>query len=650
MKKLLLYFTILTGAICALSGCKKEEKTSEQQPPVITVREPRVYPSEAATHTLYYEIENPREGVELELTSEEKWISDLGADRRKISFTLSQNDDIKTRRGNIKLSYEGAESVTVEIAQSGIDQSVIIVNDPETVTYMGSSVTVDYSIENPQEGVKLQATSKVSWITGIVVKDKSITFNVSKNTDKKERSGEIELTYGNAEPTKVVVRQQAFENAVIKTSSSSLTVDAWGGNGKITYSITNPRPGAKVTARSESSWLKNIVVGDGEVTILAWVNSNSSSRSGSIVLEYEDAEPVTVTVTQNALGSTVTSLGVEESANCYIVTKPGVYKMPAVKGNDKSQKVSAASVEVLWETRSDANVRVGDIVNLTGYDNGNIYFNVKGKTSSTVPEGNALIAAKDASGNILWSWHIWVTSVMPKDQVYKNGAGTMMECDLGAACVESDAYPWSSGLHYQYGRKDPFWGDRSCTLNKWETVKKNSMTGTESYAAAHPTTFITAISYSNGHWLNNGDTRLWWRSKSISDPCPPGYVLPDGGQYGVWVMASGNPNGVRGEDCSSYLVDNGSGAALEFRSAGKCYYRPKGYIDGISGALSAKELPVYSYYWSGTSTSDGLVYIYGIEIYNSSSTVIYIKYDARPYSRTKMLSSGYFVRCMKKTW
>ena len=647
MKRFRFCIISLTGVLLTLVGCKKDETepTDSASIPKISVSEPKVYTSEAATYTLYYEIENPREGVELELTSEEKWISDLGADRRKISFTLSQNDDLKTRRGNIKLSYEGAESVTVEIAQSGIDQSVIVVNDPETVTYMGSSVTVDYSIENPQEGVKLQATSKASWITGVEVKDKSITFNVSKNTDKSERSGKIELTYGNAEPTNVTVRQQAFENAVIKISSSSLTVDAWGGNGKITYSITNPRPGAKVTARSESSWLKNIVVGDGEVTILAWANSNSSSRSGSIVLEYEDAEPVTVTVTQNALGSTVTSLGVEESANCYIVTKPGVYRMPAVKGNDKDQKVAAASVEVLWETRSDADVKVGDIVNRTGYDNGYICFNVKGKTSSTVPEGNALIAAKDASGNILWSWHIWVTSVMPEDQVYKNGAGTMMVCDLGAACVESDAYPWSSGLHYQYGRKDPFWGDRSCTLNKWETVKKNSMTGTESYAAAHPTTFITAISYSNGHWLNNGDTRLWWRSKSISDPCPPGYVRPDGGQYGVWVMASGNPNGVRGEDCSSYLVDNGSGAALEFRSAGKCYYRPKGYIDGISGALSAKELPVYSYYWSGTSTSDGLVYIYEIEIYNSG-----FKYDARPYSRTKMLSSGYFVRCMKKTW
>lgn len=645
----------LTGVLLTLVGCKKDETepTDSASIPKISVSEPKVYTSEAATYTLYYEIENPREGVELELTSEDKWISDLGADRRRISFTLSPNDDIKTRRGNIKLSYEGAESVTVEIAQSGIDQSVIVVNDPETVTYMGSSVTVDYSIENPQEGVKLQATSKVSWITGVVVKDKSLTFNVSKNTDKSERSGKIELTYGNAEPTNVTVRQQAFENAVIKTSSSSLTVDAWGGNGKITYSITNPRPGAKVTARSESSWLKNIVVGDGEVTILASVNSNNSSRSGSIVLEYEDAEPVTVTVTQNALGSTVTSLGVEESANCYIVTKPGVYKIPAVKGNDKSQKVAAVSVEVLWETRSDADVKVGDIVNLTGYDNGNICFNVKGKTSSTVPEGNALIAAKDASGNILWSWHIWVTSVMPKDHQYKNGAGTMMECDLGAAYVESGAYPWSSGLYYQFGRKDPFWGDRSCTLDGWEKVWCNATTGTESYAAAHPTTFISNSNgpYGFAHWLHSGEARLWWRNKSISDPCPPGYVIPTGGQYGVWAMASGRTSAVSDIESSSWVVFNGSGADLEFRSAGECYYRPNGYINYAGNLVDKTTEERRSYYWSGTSSGfsdETRVYYYRIYIYETSFSSTGIGYDANPNGNTPTLCQGNLVRCMKK--
>lgn len=477
-----------------------------------------------------------------------------------------------------------------------------------------------------------------------MVKDKSLTFNVSKNTDKSVRSGKIELTYGNAEPTNVTVRQQAFENAVIKTSSSSLTVDAWGGNGKITYSITNPRPGAKVTARSESSWIKNILVGDGEVTFLASFNTASTSRSGSIVLEYEEAEPVTVTVTQNTLGSTVTSLGVEESANCYIVTKPGVYKMPAVKGNDKSQKVAAASVEVLWETRSDADVKVGDIVNHTRYDNGNIYFNVNRKTSSsTVPEGNALIAAKDASGNILWSWHIWVTSVMPTDHQYKNGAGTMMVCDLGAAHVESGVYPWSGGLYYQFGRKDPFWGDRSCTLDRWERVMRNATTGTESYAAAHPTTFI----YYSTHWLHSGEARLWRRTKSISDPCPPGYVVPDGGQYGVWARASGRTSAVSDIESSSLVIFNGSGADLEFRSAGECYYRPNGYIDE-HGTLVNIKTNIWSSYWSGTSSGTSVntnVYTYFIAIYASGGL---IEYTADPNKGTPILSRGYFVRCMKK--
>ena len=652
MKRFRFCIISLTGVLLTLVGCKKDETepTDSASKPKISVSEPRVYTSEAATYTLYYEIENPREGVELELTSAEKWISDLGADRRKISFTLSQNDDIKTRRGNIKLSYEGAESVTVEIAQAGIDQSVIIVNDPETVTYMGSSVTVDYSIENPQEGVKLQATSKVSWITGVVVKDKSITFDVSKNTDKSVRSGKIELTYGNAEPTNVAVRQQAFENAVIETSSS-ITVDAWGDNGKITYRITNPRPGAKVTARSESSWIKNIVVGDGEITFSAPMNSGSTSRTGKIVLEYKEADPVTVNVSQSVMSGTITSLGVSESANCYIVTKPGVYRMPAVKGNDKSKKVAAASVEVLWETRKDADVRVGDIVNHTGYENGNIYFNVKGKTSTTVPEGNALIAAKDASGEILWSWHIWVTSVMPKDQEYKNGAGTMMECDLGAAYVESDAYPWSAGLHYQYGRKDPFWGDHSCTLDRWEKVESYATTATESYAAAHPTTFIT----NNRHWLNSEEGGLWRRNKSISDPCPPGYVVPDGGQYGVWVKSSGRSSALEDREISSFFVFNGSGAELEFRSYGDCCYRPKGYID-TDGNLRNADPSFYSHshYWSSTwysSSGKVNVYIYSIKIYEkSSSSSTGFEYDADPNNSTDKLSRGYFVRCMKKTW
>ena len=37
-------------------------------------------------------------------------------------------------------------------------------------------------------------------------------------------------------------------------------------------------------------------------------------------------------------------------------------------------------------------------------------------------EGNAVVAAKDAAGNILWSWHLWFTDA-PQSQTYYNNAG-----------------------------------------------------------------------------------------------------------------------------------------------------------------------------------------------------------------------------------
>ena len=186
---------------------------------------------------------------------------------------------------------------------------------------------------------------------------------------------------------------------------------------------------------------------------------------------------------------------------------------------------------------------------------------------------------------------------------------------------------------------------------------RNATTGTESYAAAHPTTFI----YYSTHWLHSGEARLWRRTKSISDPCPPGYVIPDGGQYGVWAVASGRTSEVSGE-CSSWVVFNGSGADLEFRSAGECWYRPNGYISCLGNFMPnfyINDYPNYttsttSHYWSGTwySKSDGSKYVYCYRVvtrenkkYGSSTG---FTYSADPNISTSSLCKGYFVRCMKK--
>ena len=38
---------------------------------------------------------------------------------------------------------------------------------------------------------------------------------------------------------------------------------------------------------------------------------------------------------------------------------------------------------------------------------------------STIRQGNAVVAVLDASGMIMWSWHIWVTDYVPGDGLKK---------------------------------------------------------------------------------------------------------------------------------------------------------------------------------------------------------------------------------------
>lgn len=110
------------------------------------------------------------------------------------------------------------------------------------------------------------------------------------------------------------------------------------------------------------------------------------------------------------------------------MSQSGTYSLPAVKGNSSASVGTVASAEVLWESfGTDERVFKGDLVSGAKYENGKIFF----KTADSYREGNVVIAAKDASGTILWSWHIWLTD-QPQEQVYYNNAGTMMDRNLDA--------------------------------------------------------------------------------------------------------------------------------------------------------------------------------------------------------------------------
>ena len=125
MKKLLFYIIALPCLILAVYGCQKEEKTpdgdSSSEKPVISVRKPSAYSFLPGTYSLPYTIDNPREGVQLELSTTDKWITGLTADKENISFTLSASNPSKERQGSISICYEGADPVSVEIRQKKED-------------------------------------------------------------------------------------------------------------------------------------------------------------------------------------------------------------------------------------------------------------------------------------------------------------------------------------------------------------------------------------------------------------------------------------------------------------------------------------------------------------------------------------------------
>ena len=294
-----------------------------------------------------------------------------------------------------------------------------------------------------------------------------------------------------------------------------------------------------------------------------------------------------------------------EAANCFIVSSSDTYFFKTVKGNSSESVGEVASAEVLWESYGTSETpSVGSLIASVAAESGSIVFEV----ADPYREGNAVIAAKDASGTILWSWHIWLTD-QPEEQVYYNNAGTMMDRNLGATSA-TPGDVGALGLLYQWGRKDPFLGSYSIsrdlraksTITWPSAVSSNSSNGTISYATEHPTIFIKYNS-NNYDWYYTGssstDNTRWQSSKTIYDPCPVGWRVPDGGDNGVWSTALGSSSSYSGTYDSTNEGMNFSG---RFGSASTIWYPVSGYRSFDDGALNG--VGNNGYYWSVTPNGD----------------------------------------------
>ena len=273
----------------------------------------------------------------------------------------------------------------------------------------------------------------------------------------------------------------------------------------------------------------------------------------------------------------------QNTANCYVISAPGVYKLPLVYGNGikngttnnscyntssnymnhagtqisslmpyiyghgYNPEVGSNGAEIVWTSSENliTNAKISD-------DGHYLVFTVD---KSTIQQGNAVVAAK-YNNTIVWSWHIWVTDTplltytygsynflnMPLGFVDGSSGGTCQPRNINVSFTQSvgsatksltisqagDAVTSSTALFYQWGRKDPFRTSGN-TLNLGVVAQSTAIQNPNIFYKGNPYNWSQQI-YNNGYdyWnVGNSVTSTTQPvNKSIYDPSPAGYKLP----------------------------------------------------------------------------------------------------------------------------
>lgn len=261
-----------------------------------------------------------------------------------------------------------------------------------------------------------------------------------------------------------------------------------------------------------------------------------------------------------------------DPANCYVV-KPGEeivigYRMGADgKKNAYTSGAAVADAVIVWQTKENGALALGQQTEVFTFSHDD-ELDDDLLTVKTAAEGNALVAVRDASGTILWSWHIWVTDYDPETQGVEYNGNVWMDRSLGALARDR-GQSRTEGWLYQWGRKDPFppidwleileegsinhaimlYDGNGAPLPDVDTSPGDSQVakmpvGTETvsnleYSISHPLTFIynDDASESNTathciHWISSVQesdmiiSNLWAASsKTVYDPCPAGWSV-----------------------------------------------------------------------------------------------------------------------------
>lgn len=307
------------------------------------------------------------------------------------------------------------------------------------------------------------------------------------------------------------------------------------------------------------------------------------------------------------------TLGDFEYSNCFIISQDmmkkdetnyydGFYFQAAVPGRGEKGMITGTgadlypkdlyfsphSARILWQ---DVPYLVTYVELVHGYVRFSLHENCRDENKPY--QGNAVIAVYDESGNILWSWHIWVNSGI-KDITYPSltfkdpenspqynydpistesktlSNVRIMNMNLGAtkaSWAEGDDPLPCYGFYYQWGRKDPSpipssynYGQSDMTTKPYYYMDEGErkrvyryldLSPTVEMGALHPLDIVAPSQFTQAYvndWLFDSVDQLWGynpstkkvEKKTIYDPCPYGYRVADDELFALFYHARAN--------------------------------------------------------------------------------------------------------------
>ena len=412
-----------------------------------------------------------------------------------------------------------------------------------------------------------------------------------------------------------------------------------------------------------------------------------------VLADFNNAMKTADPVTNHNLANATGADAIENTANCYVISAPGTYRIPLVYGNaiergttnssaytstkscivDNEEFVlqdfvdhndhkitspyinvqnagdQATKAEVIWEDCQD--IVTAPAVTGSGADS-YLTFTIK---KENLQNGNAVVAVTNATGKVMWSWHLWFTPKSSLKTIPFTSVGStynFMTDNLGWKYTK-----WTGGLKrevvvkieqqaetgekktatitlkqaagnnvregygnlYQWGRKDPlpgtdtFYPNTGYKFNDGYTIvgeqpadynnpvnKQRMEKRTIGLSIREPGIMLPKVGGGKLSWSYRQYINLW----SADNDSYAGTV-----RNGKKTIYDPSPVGFKVPDAYAFKdfsitgVVWSNGYTLKADNDKEIYFQAGGYRDGNDGKL--KLVGSYAFYWVGIASKRG---------------------------------------------